>query len=626
MCQYAGDSLCSGTLPKLLSSEFWCHRVVWGRCYSIANIAKISTHRLFPMHTLLTNQRLCLGDSWVPIYLTPVDFEPGHFETAMSHLIREPNINSTVILRADILQDTKYGPDGEVTETHTYSPDLPEADRSSQSEESKQESPETTHRESNANDAPNNGENSAEPAPPLLTRDLSDVSLRTVDLTGASVDLSLSAASIRRIIPRNPYKDHILNQTCLMLQGEGAVLVVYIAHISHVEEVPFYLPPVHAVGLLYHQRQLSIHYVPFAGAGAELRALDDAARPLRIALRLLQTLAKHSHGAQAGYEKRVQHDVVVPKVAFQNRYIALKKKYLGPLVAAWVESTDPKKHVFEDLAVAAFLIELWARRFCGQPFEFRDLGCGNGLLVHILILEGFTGKGIDARARKSWKTYPPEVQANLLEQIIIPSVLLKPHPAVAQMAPHIRDNGRFFSVPEFELRAAPARVPLMKYYSAANLLELSQVCTTEDFPPNTFIIGNHLDELTCWLPLLDFPFMVIPCCLHALNGAKARYSPRKRAPGSAPGLVPKNLSTYAALVDHVEDLASRMGWAVEKEILRIPSTRNAAIIGINKNEPLASELHGQTEMRVIDILATEGGAEGWVENLMALMKKSPKNH
>lgn len=570
------------------------------------------------MHTLLTDQSLCLGDAWVPIYLMPVEFDPCHFETAMSHLIREPNINSTVILRADILQETKYGPGGEVVESHTFSPELPEAD-SGESEKEKA-----------SDDGKKEADTKEEAAePPLLTRDLSDVALRTIDLTGASVSLSLSAASIRRIIPRNPYKDHILNQTCLVLKGKEAVLVVYIAHIENADEVPFYLPPVHAVGLLYHQRQLSIHYVPFAGAAGELRALDDSARPVRIALRLLQTLAKHSHGARAGYEKRVQHDVVVPRVAFQNRYIALKKKYLGPLVAAWVESTDPKKHVFEDLAVAAFLIELWARRFCGQQFEFRDLGCGNGLLVHILILEGFVGKGIDARARKSWKTYPPEVQENLLEQIIIPSVLLKPHPAVAKMAPYMRDNGRFFSVPEFESRAAPALVPLMKYYSAANLLELSQVCTTEDFPPNTFIIGNHLDELTCWLPLMGFPFMVIPCCLHALNGAKVRYSPRKRAPapggaGAAPEL--KNLSTYAALVDHVEDLAMRTGWAVEKEILRIPSTRNAAVIGINKNEPLASELPDQTEMRVIDILATEGGAEGWVENLMALMKKSPKNH
>ena len=642
------------------------------------------------MYKLLSDQALCLGDAWVPIYLVPVDFEPEHFETAMAHLIREPNINSTVILRADILLETVFGDDGKVKESRTFSPDLPEAKENGETSEHQQvpeglktqkkekpnaetEEPQKHHEQDKKQpeDAMLRDRETGDPnpagetaSPRLLCRDLNDTQPRAVDLSSAQVALSPAVVSVRRIIPRNPYKDHILNQTCAVHKGENAVLVVYIAHISSADEVPFYLPPVAAVGILYCQGELSIHYVPFLlgtqGAAEQSGTdetpawrdfvSDESSRPMRIALRLLQTLAKHSLGARAGYSKRVQHDLVVPRVAFQNRYIALKRKYLATLVASWVESTDPKKHVFEDLAVAAFLIELWARRFPGRDFEFRDLGCGNGLLVHILILEGFRGKGIDARARKSWKTYPPAVQANLLEQIIVPSVLLKPHPAVARMAPYMRDNGRFFSVPEAGARG----VPLMKYYSAANLLELSKVCTTEEFPSNTFLIGNHLDELTCWLPLLGFPFMVIPCCSHALSGAKARFRPRKvqkpetgaaqgdgaddaekkgadkeggkNKGGKNKGVPQVGLSTYAALVDHVDDLATQMGWVVEKETLRIPSTRNAAIIGIDRNEQFASERPDETEMRVIDILATEGGAEGWVENLMALMKKNPKNH
>lgn len=537
---------------------------------------------------LLTGSKSLLGDAWIPIYQTPVDFGPDHFETAMSHLIREPNINSTVILRADILAETTYSESGE-TKVCTSSPELPQFPKTEDSE--------------------------------VLHRDLSDVLLRSVPLESASVKLAQKSAAIRRIIPRNPSKDHIINQTCLVQTGEDAVLVVYIPHIQNVEEVPFYLPPVQAVGILYHKGSLSIHYAPFEN---QPFLLDASERPIRIALRLLQTLAKHSLGAKAGYEKRVNHDLVVPRVAFQNRYIALKKKYSGDLVANWVESTDPKKHVFEDLAVAAFLIELWSARFGDSEFEFRDLGCGNGLLVHILILEGYKGKGIDARARKSWKTYPQNVQDCLLEQIIIPSILLKPHPAVAKLAPHIRDNGRLFQVPEFH---TPASVPLMKYYSSANLLESSKVCTTEEFPPNAFVIGNHLDELTCWIPLLDLPFVVIPCCSHALNGAKVRYTPKRHFDAVTKTKLPaQNVSTYGALVDHVEDLSAKMGWDSEKEILRIPSTRNSAIIGIKKLLPFDEESVEATETRIIDIIATEGGAEGWVENLMALMKKSPKNH
>ncbi|OBA21931.1 DUF1613-domain-containing protein [Metschnikowia bicuspidata var. bicuspidata NRRL YB-4993] len=543
---------------------------------------------------LLRGQASCLGAPWTPIYQQAVDFEASHFETAMSHLVREPNINSTVIMRADILQKTTYTEDGQVHESEVFTPELPSF--------AKVETP--------------TSENASEQPQHFLHRDLSDIKLREVPLLSSLVELLPSSAFIRRVIPRNPYKDHVINQTCAILKGPDSVLVVYIPHISNQDETPFYLPPVQAVGILYHKHKLSIHYIAF-GASLDIEKMDGAERPIRIALRLLQTLAKHSMGAKLGYEKRVTHDVVVPRIAFQNRYIALKKKYSGDLVANWVESTDPKKHVFEDLAVAAFLIELWNARYKDKQFEFRDLGCGNGLLVHILIMEGFKGKGIDARARKSWKTYPSKVQKCLLEQIIIPSVLLKPHPAMARMAPYMTNNGRLFQVPETHL-SDPNTVPLMKYYSAENLLALSMVCTTEEFPPETFIIGNHLDELTCWIPLLNYPFMVIPCCSHSLNGAKVRYTPRKRPA--------QNLSMYGALVDHVEDLANLMGWDSEKEILRIPSTRNAAVIGMEKKPYLKEEHIDATEMRVLDIVAAEGGAEGWVENLMLLMSKSPKNH
>ncbi|GMF07695.1 unnamed protein product [Ambrosiozyma monospora] len=97
-------------------------------------------------------------------------------------------------------------------------------------------------------------------------------------------------------------------------------------------------------------------------------------------------------GVMNGYQKRVNHDLVVSKVAFQDRYIKLKQKYAKSLVDNWSESTDPRKHVFEDIAIAAFLIEFWNKIYEDkQQFEFRDLGCGNGLLCYILIMEGYRG-------------------------------------------------------------------------------------------------------------------------------------------------------------------------------------------------------------------------------------------
>lgn len=537
----------------------------------------------------ILDEESILGSPWVPIYKMDVDFTVSHYIEAMANLIKQPNINSTVIMRADILKETKNI--GQENEEEISSADVdkfPEFPSSG-----------------NEDDI-------------ILHRDLNDLTLRSIPLDQSKLELKENSKIIRRIIPRNPYKDHIINQTCLIYTGNGDALVVYIPHIPNSEETPFYLPPVYGVGILYHDSKLYIQYLPFPNTES-LRNLQPTDRSIRIALRLIQTSAKHSQGAKIGYEKRVNHDLVVPKIAFQNRYIILKKKYSSRLVNSWVESTDPKKHVFEDLAIAAFLIEYWQIIYPDKDFEFRDLGCGNGLLVYILRLEGYIGEGIDARARKSWLTYPEEIQKNLKEQIVIPLILLKPHPALSKRAPHVTDNGRLFNVPEL----VGDGVANLTYYSSSNLLSSDKICTTE-FPKNTFIIGNHSDELTCWIPLLGYPFIVIPCCSHALSGLKHRFTPRKRE--GVKGGKEGNTSTYGALVDHVEDVANLMGWVVKKEMLRIPSTRNAAIIGHDMKSSYKALSEDAKKVRPWDVLAMEGGAEGWVENSVLLMKKSPRSH
>ncbi|CCG22353.1 tRNA U44 2'-O-methyltransferase [Candida orthopsilosis Co 90-125] len=544
--------------------------------------------------TLLINGESVLGERWCPIYEKDTNFESSHFEQAMLNIIKQPNINSTVILRADILKERVFDPnEGETTFISKLINTVPDV-------ESKDQGSDVV----------------------LLHRDLQDVNIREINLDGCQLYLKNRCEIVRRMIPRNPFKDYIINQTCLVMKTEDEqnVLVVYVPHIHTAEEIPYYLPPVYAVGILYHNHKVSLHYLPFEldnwrEEKNKLKNMNLSERPIRIALRLLQTSTKHSSGVKLGYEKRVNHDLVVSKVDFQNRYITLKSKYSSDLVNSWCESTDPKKHVFEDLAIAAFLIEYWKlKKFNKDEFEFRDLGCGNGLLVYILMMEGYRGEGIDARARKSWKMYPPEVQEKLVEKIIVPSILLKPHPSLAKIAPHIKDNGRQFAEPKNNQ---------VNYHTAESLLNSPNVCTTEDFSKNTFLIGNHSDELTCWIPLLEFPFMVIPCCSHALNGNKMRFPPRKvktALPNQA------STSTYGSLVDHVEDIAILNGWQIEKEMLRIPSTRNAAVMSCEKVKPFQGEPQEISQLRVLDIIAMEGGAEGWVENSLNLMKKAPRSH
>ncbi|CAI5757520.1 unnamed protein product [Candida verbasci] len=505
-----------------------------------------------PDPDLKTHIPSILGKDWVFIFEYDVDFNKQHFEIAMSNIVKQPNINSTVIIRADILIENQYDENkGDTMFKSKLINDFPKEDG-------------------------------------LLYRDISDLEIRKPNI---DMDLKLKIEIVRRIIPRNPFKDFIINQTCIILSGDNSLLVIYSPHINHQDETPYYLPPVKSIGILYHKSKISIHYLPYIRE--ELVNMASSERPIRIALRLLQTSIKHSKGVKDGYEKRVIHDLVVPKIEFQNRYISLKQKYSVDLVNNWVEKTPATKHVFEDLAIAAFLIEYWIiKGFKKEEFEFRDLGCGNGLLVYILIMEGYKGKGIDARERKSWSIYPKEVRDNLLEQIIVPEVILQPHPALGVNITREFKNGD-------------------NILTSNELLNSPDVCTS--FQKNTFIIGNHSDELTCWIPLFGHPFLVIPCCSHALNGDKVRYPPINR----------KNVSTYGSLVDHVEKIAQMTGWLVEKEMLRIPSTRNAAIMS-NKN--ILKESEDISTTRKLDIIALEGGAEKWVENSLKLRSSNPRNH
>lgn len=76
----------------------------------------------------------------------------------------------------------------------------------------------------------------------------------------------------------------------------------------------------------------------------------------------------------------------------------------------WPDNTDPSKFVYEDIAIATYILLIWAQerlnKKCNTMQNFVDLGCGNGLLVHILNSEGYSGYGLDIRKRDIWDKYP----------------------------------------------------------------------------------------------------------------------------------------------------------------------------------------------------------------------------
>ncbi|KAK3996967.1 hypothetical protein QBC44DRAFT_125711 [Cladorrhinum sp. PSN332] len=459
--------------------------------------------------------------TWQPLFTHDCTFGPAIFDSVVANLIRNPNINSSWLFRADILHDGPEAP----TDPFSAIP--------------------------------------------------------------AFVGFDLRQCIVRRLIPRNTMRDRPMEQTCLIHRStpqdeeNQRTLLIYLPHVASPDEMPYYHPKVRGVAFLHDwsasksSGTISLSYLYFDQADRSVEKLT------RTALNLLQVVHKHGQGRAKGYQKRVHHDVLIPQARLQDTYTRLKQKHARSLITSWAEVTDPDKHVFEDLCIAAFLLELWADMYASEAFPgFVDIGCGNGLLVYILNLEGFRGWGFDARARKSWANYNTKLKtpAGGEEDSLRELVLLPPPVSRAGLAEMSTDNFN------------------------------EQMIHDGRFPEGTFIISNHADELTPWTPILatisECPFIAIPCCSHDLAGAKFR------AP--VPKDKTKAVSTYASLVVWVSQIAEDCGWEAEEEMMRIPSTRNAAIIGRRRRH--------EADVDIQSIVEKYGGTAGYLDSVIKLLK------
>ena len=482
------------------------------------------------------------------------------------------------------------------------------------------------------------------------------------------------------MIPRNPQLDKPISQTCQILvstDGKNSIaksLVVYIPHVSSVEELPWYHPSVHSIAYLHtwyppesveprsrepdstHRGNISLHYRLFPQD-----TLPLSPRLSRTAYQLLLALYKHGQGSLKGYEKRVHHDQIISQKRVQDTYSELKRKHAKRLCDNWVEKTEPSKHVFEDLSIAAFLIELWKDMYSGfaslgessntgglPTFPgFVDIGCGNGVLVDVLLHEGYDGWGFDAHKRKTWSTFEPRVQKQLRQLLLIPQPLFELQSAAK------RANGGILS-----------HLTLPPKVEENRKVEDPPIWHNGLFTTGTFIISNHADELTAWTPLLAFlsssPFLAIPCCSHNLSGARFRAPSvfnSNMADHLAPSYFANNIrrsksvaitvayggsdderpesgdlrdlsqksrskqpSAYSSLCDWICHLTASVGYVVEKEMLRLPSTRNMGIITRTLADRFVEKSWEVRMERVKEIVSKEG-ADGaaWVERTKGLM-------
>ena len=176
--------------------------------------------------------------------------------------------------------------------------------------------------------------------------------------------------------------------------------------------------------------------------------------------------------------------------------------------------------------------------------------------VYLLHCEGYAGYGLDLRARKSWAHYSP--------------------------CPDLRTTS----------------------LDPPTLLSSS----SSPFPAGSFLIGNHADELTPWLPLLaaktpNSAFLSIPCCPHThvdrFTGQTYKIpaeflaslpSPPAKSPPTRPAthhplLLPfyapaPNLTGRAQAYQlYLAHLTLLCGFVPEREALRMPSTKNIGQLG-----------------------------------------------
>ncbi|KAF7706293.1 probable tRNA (uracil-O(2)-)-methyltransferase [Silurus meridionalis] len=245
---------------------------------------------------------------------------------------------------------------------------------------------------------------------------------------------------------------------------------------------------------------------------------------------------------------------LLPVEKYSILYQQLKNKYKA-IVKVWPEVTDPEKFVFEDVAIATYLIVLWGeervKKGITSKQSFVDLGCGNGLLVHILNNEGHPGKGIDIRKRKIWDMYGPST--HLEETAITPS--------------------------------------------AAFL-----------FPETDWLIGNHSDELTPWIPVIAARssyfcrYFVLPCCFFDFCGKYQRRQCKK--------------SQYREYIDFINEVSIACGFQTDEDCLRIPSTKRVCLIGMSRS-------YEQAEEELAEVKRTHyiSGRQAFISNVTVITQK-----
>jgi tRNASer (uridine44-2'-O)-methyltransferase len=160
----------------------------------------------------------------------------------------------------------------------------------------------------------------------------------------------------RRLLPRRPHRDASLEQLCTLYanasadtdDGSPETTTLVLTPITHNgSSLPYYHPPISHLALRYipNPPLLRVEVIPLPNTNTPT---DPSSRLYRTCLALLRALHRYGWGATPSYcySKRVSHDRIVPREAYQDLYLVMRERYKY-VVDSWCEVTDPLKHVFE---------------------------------------------------------------------------------------------------------------------------------------------------------------------------------------------------------------------------------------------------------------------------------------
>ncbi|KAJ1979844.1 ATP-binding cassette transporter snq2 [Dimargaris xerosporica] len=349
----------------------------------------------------------------------------------------------------------------------------------------------------------------------------------------AHPSMSLIRHTTRRLLPKRTTHDAIVTEQVLVYQSPAECRVEFSPCVAHDEQgladLPFYYPKFASFAYTYCVHPLAqpsdtsddvdrgLLRIEFFMPSQQ--SITLTAKEEYVWQQLLRKLHKWCIAAMTGYRKRGQHDQLVTKDQYLAMYRQMKADYGATWVSVWPEKTDAAKFIYEDIGIASWLLCLWQQR---MPSTAQNTGART--FMDLGCGNGFLVHLLASKGYHGWG-----------------------------------------------LDQADRKVWQM-YGPGTHLIAETLYPMAARYPDTEWFIGNHADELVPWIPIIaarshyHAKIVVIPCCLYELSGEKYNHT----QPGR---------TRYQVYLDYIAQIMEICGFIVEREQLRIPSTKNIALVG-----------------------------------------------